>query len=83
MSDERIMRFVRVRTHGAITDEEQEIFRDGLVNSLFVLDLLTFVETTYNLELDTSDLTLENFASVASIGRFISSQSGKRRSKRD
>jgi len=55
-------------------DPEEEIFSSGLVNSLFAMQLVLFLEKEYNLKIDHADLDLQNFKSLNSIGDFVISK---------
>lgn len=50
---------------------EDDIFKLGLVNSLFALELVVFLEKTFSITIDNEDLDLTNFSSVSNIGSFI------------
>ncbi|WP_118974716.1 acyl carrier protein [Taibaiella koreensis] len=54
----------------SFTDEE-DIFKLGLVNSLFALELVVFLETTFKISIENEDLNLENFSTVNNLGAFI------------
>lgn len=51
--------------------DSDDIFRLGVVNSLFAMRILKFVETEFNLEMVDEDMELENFCSVDNILKFI------------
>jgi methoxymalonate biosynthesis acyl carrier protein len=50
---------------------DEDIFAAGYVNSLFALQLITFVEKTFSIHVDDEDLDLENFRTVTAIGQFV------------
>ena len=54
-----------------------DIFADGLVNSLFALQLVTFLEDSFNITVENDDLDLQNFRSVDAIADFV----GRKRNK--
>ncbi|MGH3852148.1 MAG: acyl carrier protein [Pseudonocardiaceae bacterium] len=56
---------------GAYIAPDDNIFALGYVNSLFALELVTFVERRFGLSVDTDDLDLSNFCSVTSIADFV------------
>jgi methoxymalonate biosynthesis acyl carrier protein len=48
-----------------------DIFELGLVNSLFALELVVFLENTFQLTVENDDLDLMNFSSVENIEKFV------------
>ena len=52
-------------------DDDDDIFELGLVDSLFGLQLVSFVEQEFGMEVDGDDLDIDNFCSIAAINRFI------------
>jgi acyl carrier protein len=48
----------------------------GLIDSTGILEVVTFLEETYELEVDDDELTPENFDSVSNIGRFVVAKRG-------
>lgn len=50
---------------------EDDIFKLGLVNSLFALELVVFLENTFKITVENEDLDLNNFSAVANIEKFI------------
>ncbi|MCE3294289.1 MAG: hypothetical protein K0R65_3 [Crocinitomicaceae bacterium] len=50
---------------------DDNIFKQGLVNSLFALELVVFLENTFSIAVENEDLNLENFNSVNNIDNFI------------
>nr|AIE12106.1 putative NRPS/PKS hybrid synthase module E2B [uncultured bacterium] len=51
--------------------EHQNLFETGIVNSLFAVQLMTFVERTYGIEIGADDLDIENFKSVRATADFV------------
>lgn len=47
------------------------IFALGYVSSLFAMELVLFVEKTFNIKIDDEDLDLKNFCSVNAITEFV------------
>lgn len=50
---------------------EDNIFKQGLVNSLFALELVVFLEGAFSISVENEDLNLENFNSINNIDSFI------------
>ncbi|CAK0755845.1 methoxymalonate biosynthesis acyl carrier protein [Gammaproteobacteria bacterium] len=55
-------------------DGEQDLFASGMVNSLFAMQLVLFVEKQYGITVANEDLNYENFKSVNAIVAFIQSK---------
>jgi acyl carrier protein len=51
--------------------DEDDIFALGLVNSMFVVQLVAFLEETFDLQIDGEDLVFENFRSVKDIDALV------------
>ncbi|WP_437282997.1 phosphopantetheine-binding protein [Sorangium sp. So ce375] len=48
-----------------------DIFALGLVSSLFAMQLVTFVEAQFELKVDSEDLDVDNFRTVAAIAALV------------
>lgn len=56
--------------------DSDDIFALGLVNSLFALELVSFLEGNFDIEIENSDLNLENFSTLDNLEGFISRKKG-------
>jgi len=54
--------------------DSDNIFELGFVNSLFAMKLVAFVENTYKIKVENTDLRLDNFNSVDNIVKFINNK---------
>lgn len=52
-------------------DYDLKIFEEGLLNSLFAIELMTFIEKEFNIKIRIDDLDMNNFESVNVIADFI------------
>lgn len=68
---ETILRFLREKTGQADIAPDTELLKSGLVNSLFALEMVVFVETTFGLKLGRKDITPENFSSADQITALV------------
>ena len=50
---------------------EEDIFKAGYVNSLFALELVTFLEKSFGITVENEDLDLNNFNTVAHLESFV------------
>ena len=52
-------------------DHEMHIFEEGIVNSLFAIELMTFLEQEFEIKIKMDDLDFENFQTVNCIYDFV------------
>ena len=52
-------------------DDDADLFASGLVNSLFAMQLVLFIEKEYGITVANEDLDFANFRSLNSIAGFI------------
>ncbi len=60
-------------------DDNARLFSSGLIDSLSVLNLVCFVESEIGQAVPPTDITLENFDSIAQILTFVQTLTGKGR----
>jgi acyl carrier protein len=51
-----------------------DIFAAGIVNSLFAIELMTFLEKSFNIKVTMDDLDMDNFKSVNAASSFVESK---------
>jgi acyl carrier protein len=51
--------------------DDDNLFESGIVNSLFVVQLMTFLEKTFRIEVTMDDLSMDNFESVNATSQFV------------
>lgn len=56
--------------------DDQNIFEDGIVNSIFAVELVIFIEKQFNITIENDDLDLANFASIDAIATFVARKTG-------
>jgi methoxymalonate biosynthesis acyl carrier protein len=66
----RIRDFLSPRWPGELRDDD-DIFEAGLVNSLFAMQLVVFVEEEFAIEVSNEDLERDNFRTVNSIATLV------------
>ena len=59
---------------GTDVSVDTPLVEDGVIDSMGVMKLIEFIESTYGVGLDMDDLTIENFASINHIKDFITSK---------
>ena len=58
-------------------EDNTDIFDEGLVNSLFTIDLVTFIEREFSVKITMDDLSMENLNTIDNIVTFVSSKMGE------
>ncbi|MFG1653283.1 phosphopantetheine-binding protein [Micromonospora sp. NPDC049275] len=75
MSDiDLIEEFIYSHLNGLKVGHDEDIFESGYVSSLFAVQVLTWVEKTFDLDIVSEDLRLENFRSISAIVTFVESK---------
>ena len=57
--------------------DDDNLFESGIVNSLFAVQLMTFVEKTFGIEVEADDLDIENFKSLNATTDFVVRKNGR------
>lgn len=52
-------------------DQNTELFREGIVDSMGVLTLMRFLEQTFQIEIEPREMLVENFATIAAMRDFV------------
>lgn len=58
-----------------VIGDDDNIFQQGYVNSLFAVQLVAFIEDLAGFEIDNDDLEIENFNSISNMLTFINDKS--------
>ena len=59
---------------------DENIFESGIANSLFAVQLMTFIERTFAIEVGPDDLDIENFKSIDAMAAFVAKKTEARAS---
>ncbi|WP_062352175.1 acyl carrier protein [Herbidospora yilanensis] len=68
---EQILDFVRARYPQADIDETQDIFALGFVNSLFAMELVMFIEKTFEVTIPNDELKIDNFRTANTMAELV------------
>jgi len=68
---EEVEKYIAKLTNEHEIDHAQNLFESGFLSSLDVLDLLSFIENTYNITVSDDDLEVENFGSIDNMVKYI------------
>lgn len=66
-----IKRFVERSINVPDLGGDDDLFESGLVNSLFAVQLMTFIEKTFKIEVEADDLNIDNFRSMNAATSFV------------
>lgn len=61
---EFIMENISMNTENLALDDDDNFFEKRIVNSLFAMKLVTFVEENFQVIIENEDLNLENFSTI-------------------
>lgn len=56
--------------------DDEDIFSLGFVNSLFAMQLILFVEKTFQVVIENEDLDMDNFRTINALTRLIAQKKG-------
>ena len=68
---EAIRSFIHASINIDGLSNDENLFESGIVNSLFAVQLMTFIERTYGIEVGQDDLDIENFKSIDATAAFV------------
>lgn len=68
---ETVTNFLLRSINIANLNDDDNLFESGIVNSLFAVQLMTFLEKIFALEIGMDDLDIENFKSVNATAAFV------------
>lgn len=71
----QVTRFICNARRISHIDPETKLFEAKVINSLFVVQLIQFIENDLGVELNDDDLEIANFASVNRIAAFVQAKS--------
>jgi methoxymalonate biosynthesis acyl carrier protein len=74
----KLRAFILGHVREADLEDTDDIFAQGFVTSMFALELVSFVETTFGIAVDNEDLDLNNFASIDALNGFVERKLGRR-----
>ena len=69
-----LMQYVQnefVRKRGGNIKEDEDLLSSGLIDSLGILKLVSFMEEEFAMEIPSEDVVYENFHSIESISRYL------------
>jgi methoxymalonate biosynthesis acyl carrier protein len=73
---ETLREFILNSINIADWNDDENLFESGIVNSLFAVQLMTFIEKTFAIEVGSEDLDVENFKSLNAMTGFVMQKRG-------
>jgi methoxymalonate biosynthesis acyl carrier protein len=70
----KVREFVSRHTDGVPVADDEDLFDSGYANSLFAVQLVMWIERTFDLTVERTDLVRANFRSVDAIVSFLDSR---------
>ena len=74
---ETVRRFILSSIDFTYLDDDDNLFESGIVNSLFAIQLMTFIEKTFSIEVEMDDMDIENFKSLSATTAFVVRKNGR------
>jgi methoxymalonate biosynthesis acyl carrier protein len=68
--EEAVLGFLGEKTK-VVAKPDQDLFASGLVSSMFAMELVVFLEQSYDVMIIGSDLKLDNFRTVHAMTRLV------------
>lgn len=68
---EKVSKYILDNVNLDSIEPDMDIFEEGLVSSLFAIELMTFLEKNFGIKITTNDLDMNNYKSINSITEFI------------
>jgi len=75
---ETVKQFISSSINIPDLNDGDNLFESGIVNSLFAVQLMTFIERTFAIEVGPDDLDIENFKSLNAMTAFVLQKNGHR-----
>jgi acyl carrier protein len=66
-----VREFITQNTGGVRVEDEEDLFAGGLVNSLFAVQLVMWIERVFGTPIEGVDLDFANIRSVSAIASFV------------
>jgi acyl carrier protein len=75
-SQEMIRSYILENINAPALADDFDIFEAGIVNSLFAIELMTFLEKSFSIKVTMDDLDMQNFKSVNAASQFVQRKKG-------
>jgi acyl carrier protein len=71
MIEDQIEEYVARVSNEQDIDHSLNLFEHGYLSSLDILDLVSFIEETFEIEISDDDLNIDNLGSISSMARYV------------
>ncbi len=71
---EKIRGYILASIHVPDLADDDNLFESGIVNSLFAVQLMVFIEKTFSIEVTADDLEIANFKSIDAAAGFVAAK---------
>lgn len=71
---EKVRKFLGKFFDQSAVEDDDNIFQQGLVSSLFAMQLVNFIENDFDISINNDELDIENFKSITAITELINSK---------
>ncbi len=68
---EKIMEFVKSRSKKGELNYDTDLFKGGYINSLFALEIVVFLEDTFNIKIKNKEINENNFKTITNIAAVV------------
>jgi len=68
--EKQLIDYFKINTNN-IVDSKTPLLEEKIIDSMGVIELVAFIESTYGVELTDDDLTVENFKDIDTITKLI------------
>jgi acyl carrier protein len=66
-----IRAFIESHLDGQSVSDSEDLFATGLVSSLFAVQIVVWIQNTFDVQIRSDDLDMKNFRSIDDIARFV------------
>jgi methoxymalonate biosynthesis acyl carrier protein len=73
---QQVRDFVSRFFRGHALGDGEDMFSTGFVNSMFAMQLVQFVETTFGITVESDDMEIDNFRSIDAIVALVERKQG-------
>jgi len=73
-TQEQVFEYIRTKLNPNAAlkfDPAQNLMRDGILDSLAMMDLIVWLEQTFRITIDTEDLVPENFGTLDAMANYV------------
>jgi methoxymalonate biosynthesis acyl carrier protein len=67
----KVRGFLSRYTHSHLLGDDTDIFSAGFVNSLLAMQLVTYLESEFEVTIDNDDLEINNFRTIHAISELV------------